>query len=219
MLDQCLSSSLMFWMPNLDLCVCFWDTWEKRGKRIERNSERWGAMWMRRWRRWRQCSPLFHFLKMSCSLPQTSPFKSHFWAPASLLRQPVPPSFPSSPSLLMPRPPVLWRRWHSGPFSKRLQWLTRVEFAFFESAAVGRIRRIKGRPLSDLLGESEARRSRQPPSASVFQSLPRRPRSCSAVAHALLNPYPDSLGPNADLSFHRDSKHTSLFLSNAQTND
>lgn len=127
------------------MCLFLRHMTEKDWKTMKRNSERWRAMGMRRWRGWRQCSPLFHFLKMSRSLPQTSPFKSHFWAPASLLRQPVAPSFPSSPSLLMPRPPVLRRRRHSSPFSKRLRWLTRVEFAFFENAAVGRIRRRKKR--------------------------------------------------------------------------
>lgn len=78
-----------------------------------------------------------------------------------------------------------------------------------------------GRPLSDG-GESDtgdhvSRRHRLS-SVSFFRSLP-RPRSPSAIAHALFNPYPNSLGPNADLFFHRDSKHTSVFLSDAQTND
>ncbi len=107
---------------------------------------------------------------MFCSLPQTSPFKSHFWPLTSLACQSGPPSFPPPPLFSCP---VLLSS-DAVTFSKRFRWLIHVKYA-------------SGLPQWDVLRQQAALRcwrvrsewSRQLPSTSVFSLV----LSESAAAH------------------------------------
>lgn len=171
--------------------------------------------------RWKQWSPLFHLLKCFACCPKLHHL-NHIFAllPVIVIHPSVPLSFPRFP-LSSHAPSSSSGSVTFRPLYKRLRWLIRGEFA-------------SGTPQ----GESTLRprrvwnqRSRQPSSTSACLSVcivsfffffrvsprfSRRPRSPSAIAHAPLNPYPDSLGLNADLFFHRE-KHPSVFLTDAQT--
>lgn len=119
---------------------------------------------------------------------------------------------PSSPSLLMPRPSLYAILW--------IIPMTHECWIHFSDATVGRIWR-KGH-FPKLAGSTQGITSVSIniclQTFSLLQ-LTQHPRSSSAIAHAHFNPYPNSLGPTADLSFHWDSEHTSLFLQYTQTND
>lgn len=124
---------------------------------------------------------------------------------------PVPPvsrSLHASPPPPLFSCPVLAARRRDIPAICRATSMTHLCWIRFGNAAAGW---IEGKGCSLMLASPK----RGITSAVVSVCLS---ESAFSLAHALFNPYPDSLGPKTDLFFHRDSKHTSL-LSDAQTND
>lgn len=156
---------------------------------------------------------------MLSSFPTTSPFKSHFCPSASSIHQSIFLSFPSSLSLLMSHSCSLVP-WHSVLFF----WTMAVTHLSEYASVMPQWDKFWEKRSSYSFGESETS-NHASRCLSFGLVLPDsvQPSSQELACHrprsALLNPYPDSLGLKTDLFSHRDTKHTSVFLSDAQTND